>query len=1245
MNGLKTFQIKVHRKYSAADFDEDLRTVLRRCGINGEKVCFILDESNVLDSGFLERMNTLLANAEIPGLFEGDEYVALLNACKDGSRREGLMLDTPQELYQWYRSQIVRNLHVVFTLNPSDDLATKATTSPALFNRCVLNWFGNWSASTLNQVCLELIQAQDLDHASLESPEDFSTSENLKHTISLTFVKLHEIVTEYNSRMRLSRQPSAYVTPRNFLEMIHQFLRIYQGQKLEKEDQQRHINLGLEKLLSTVEQVSNLRSKLATKREQLAQKTIEANMKLQSMVGHQQEAEQKKLISLEIQESIATQEKEIQQRRAIVIGDLAQAEPAVVEAQNSVSNIKKQQLTEVRSMINPPEAVKLAMESVCTLLGHRVEGWKSVQSIIRRDDFIASIVHFDSESQMTPELRDIMEREYMNKANYQYEAVNRASKACGPLVQWVQAQVIYSEILDKVGPLRAEVEDLEREAVLNRRKADTIIEMIQELEDSISQYKVEYADLISDTQALKAEMTHVEGRVARSINLLKSLSSEETRWRASSEAFSSQMRTLAGDAMLSAALLAYSGYFDQSSRHMIAKYWRQELGANSIAFTQNVPIVNLFTTSEERALWIFDMLPNDELCFENAAMLQKSLRYPLIIDPSDRAAKFLENKHRSRKLVRTSFLDDTFQKHLETALRFGNSILIDDADHFDSIINQILNKEYQKTGGRTLITLGRQQIDVSPTFNLYLSTRNSLAQFGPDICSRVTFVNFTITKSSLMSQTLNAILVSERPDIEERRDTVVKMQGEFRLRLLRLEKDLLEALSNSRGSVLENDDVLETLERLKMEASDITLKAEEANGVILELEVITETFRRYGSACSKILSLLDCLPSLNHYYRFSLRYLEDISTSVLAQAKHNLTIRDQNERVDWMVKALYAATLQKTREAILHKDHMTFTLLLAVAMTSTSSSESDLLSLLELSAPISTWQPGMPTMPQALRWSSDNSLLSIGRTLELLENQPELWTQLFSTDDPEKILAQVTHNSDMNESSTDKLMFLKAFRPDKLLSAVDLYVSHLFPQGMSAQRDYSLRSIILEETTADVPVMLSSVSGFDAAYRIDTLVQELGLRCISVAMGAREGIALAEDAIASAAISGSWVLLKNVHLATSWLGQLEKRMLTLKPKSNFRLLLTLEMIPEVPSNIISTSRVLCFEAPTGMRASMKESLKSIPQRTAQKPPVERSRIFFLLSWLHATIQERLRYPGIGWSQAYDFNDSDFESAR
>ena len=92
MNGISIFQVKVHRNYSIEDFDEDLRTVLRRCSYKGEKICFIMDEGNVLDSGFLERINTLLANAEVPGLFKEDELSALMSNCKEAAQKEGSMV-------------------------------------------------------------------------------------------------------------------------------------------------------------------------------------------------------------------------------------------------------------------------------------------------------------------------------------------------------------------------------------------------------------------------------------------------------------------------------------------------------------------------------------------------------------------------------------------------------------------------------------------------------------------------------------------------------------------------------------------------------------------------------------------------------------------------------------------------------------------------------------------------------------------------------------------------------------------------------------------------------------------------------------------------------------------------------------------------------------------------------------------------------------------------------------------------
>jgi dynein heavy chain 1, cytosolic len=937
MNGLKVFQIKIHGRYTADDFDEDLKDVLRRAGCKGEKICFIMDEANVLDSAFLERMNTLLANAEIPGLFEGDEFNALMTSCKEGAQRDGLLLDTPEELYRWFTQQITKNLHVVFTMNPPESgLSSKAAASPALFNRCVLNWMGTWSDQAYYQVGMEFTRRLDLEVQKYEAPSKFAVAyrdlpipPSHREAIINAMVYIHESVREINSELRQRRGFVTFLTPRHYLDFVHHYVRLYLEKREDLEEQQRHLNVGLEKLNDTVKKVSELRTSLAEKQKQLEQTNSEANAKLQQMVADQKETEQKRVASLEIQTALDQQEQQIAERTKSVLEDLAKAAPAVEEARQSVSNIKRQHLTEVRSMQNPPEGVKLAMEAVCSLLGNRVDGWKSVQAIIRKDDFIASIVNYDNERQMTRTLRAKMQSEYLSNPNFTFEIVNRASKACGPLVQWVAAQVNYSSILDKVGPLKEEVKALQGQAEETRVKAKTITEMIEELEKSIARYKEEYAALINQTQSIKNEMTRVQSKVDRSMKLLDSLSSERGRWDSESKAFEAQIGTLAGDVLLAAAFLSYSGLYDQQIRHDLLERWRQHLRDSGINFKEQQSLIEYLCTADDKLQWQENSLPNDEVCLENAIILKRFGRYPLIIDPSNRVMGYLMNEYKERKLLVTSFLDDSFIKHLETAIRFGNPILIQDADHLDPVLNHILNKEYHRTGGRVLVRLGRQEIDFAPTFRLFLSTRNPAAIFPPDTCSRVTFVNFTITKASLRTQSLNQVLKVERPDVDQKRTNLIKAQGEFRLHLRRLERKLLEALNASKGNILDDDVVLDTLQRLKSEAAEITRKVAKTEEVMVEVQHIMDQYEVVASACTKIYVVLEQLNLLNHFYRFSLDYFQEIFKFVLASPYPNG--KSSQERITFLVNHLYLATFRRSSRALLHKDHLVLALLLAQA--------------------------------------------------------------------------------------------------------------------------------------------------------------------------------------------------------------------------------------------------------------------------------------------------------------------------
>ncbi|CAF1453141.1 unnamed protein product, partial [Rotaria magnacalcarata] len=956
LNQINFVQLKVHNKYTAADFDDDLRHLLRRSGCKGDKIVFLLDESNVMDSSFLERMNTLLANGEVPGLFEGDEYSALLTLCKEGAQKQGLMLDSNDELYKWFTIQVMRNLHVVFTMNPSaNGLRDRASTSPALFNRCVLDWLGDWSLDAYYHVASELTQKIAMEKADYIAPKtlprlvsSLPADPTYRDALTNAFVFVHQSLHKLNDTLRKkgSTSKTIVITPSHFLDAIQHFIKITAEKRTEIEETRQHLMVGLAKIHETVVQVEQLQTSLAHKRKELNDKNEEANLKLKQMVHDQQEAEKKRISSQELQIVLTQQQEQIvikrkavmedldkvepavQEAQQAVMEDLDKVEPAVQEAQQAVKSIKKQNLVEIKNLNNPPQGVKLTLESICLLLGEETTDWKSIRSIIMRENFISTIVNFNTDD-VTPSIAHKMKTKYINNPDYSYDKVNRASVACGPLVKWAIAQLTYADMLGKVEPLRNELKSLEKEAEQKVADMQKTNDLIATLETSIAQYKTEYADLISAAQAIKIDLSQVESKVERSIALIKNLSLEKMRWETTSENYQTQLATLIGDGFLISTFLAYTGYFDQMTRQILFQQWQSYFDKAKIPYKNDLARVEYVSSADERLRWETNMLPSDDLCRENAVMLKRFTRYPLVIDPSGQALEFLYREYQEKNIVQTSFMDANFRKQLESALRFGTTLFIHDAENFDPLINPVLNRDLRRTSGRVLISIGDKDIDFSPTFRMFLFTRDADADFGPDICSRVTFVNFTVTRSSLQSQCLYKILRSERPDIDSKRSDLMKLQGEFAAKLRHLEDNLLKVLNESEGTILDNDKVISTLEKIKTEASEIMQKVEETDIILNEVEKVSQEYLPMGKACSSIFFTLSSLSTIHFLYQYSLRFFMDIFEHVLYHNKRLESITDPAQRLDIILKCLFETVFIRVSRGMLHRDRIT----LAVQLT------------------------------------------------------------------------------------------------------------------------------------------------------------------------------------------------------------------------------------------------------------------------------------------------------------------------
>ena len=1268
LNGMNVFQIKLSRHYNLDSFDEDLRQVMRTAGVNGEPTCFIFDESNILSTGFLERMNALLASGEVPGLYEGDDMLSLMAGCRDAAAHEGLLIDTSEELFRWFTARVQRNLHVVFTMNPANgDFRDRAATSPALFNRCVVDWFGRWERDALLQVShfftrsLELARVEYYPSdaalrlvAASRGVQTVSVGEpvTLHDALTAAILSIHQSVVALDEEK--SSDTRCYCSPRDFLDFINQYLALFQRKHEELEEERRHLQVGLTKLRETESQVIALREQVSRKSAELDSANMEAQRTLQQIVEKKELATKDQETSTRLAKELTIQYGEIKAKQAEVRAELDKVEPALEEAKNSVMHINKAQLNEIRAMIKPPDNVQLTIRTVCCLLGEESNSWKDIQRVLRREDFISRIVDFKTH-QITKKGAEEAKR-ILDTSKLSFKDVNHSSRACGPLYMWSKSQLEYAYHIQRVKPLNDAMESLTEKSEVLRQEHGACMQRLEALNKEIERCSRDYGLQAQKVQQITTEIREVTEKLERSSRLLTSLESEQLRWRQSSEEFAKEETSMTGDCLLGASFITYGGFFDQHHRALLLERWKSVLSSLCVPFNPNFDTASYLSSSKDRLAWQSCGLPSDDLCVQNAIILNRFNRYPLMVDPSEQGVTYLMNLFSSSLVVKTSFLDKNFMRQLESALRFGNVLIVQDVENADPILNPLLNKEFHKEGGRTLIRIGGQDIDFSPSFKLFLSTRDSSHQFPPDLCSRVTFVNFTMTVSSLQDQCLSLILQKEAPSLYQQRNNVLQLQGEYQVRLRDLEEQLLNSLNTLQGNILDNDTVMNTLEQLKTEAASISKEMSQSEEIMTSIRESSRIYQPLSQACSQIYFILDSLHRIRPLYRYSLYFFTSVLQAVLATPLD--ASLPPSQRMTLLLHALYREVYARVSRGLTHLDSRVLALRLCQLYVQGTPEQPDpeefqlLLKGVSVSVDPTAEKNVTAVFGRNLSEEQKAQMImhfSIKRTRALklaLLQKSAFWATEFRTAPLASLLPFVDEIGEEGWSRGRALwrwlLLVKELRPELLITAIEHVVTSLCDADFFKGEVYALHDVVLSEASAKMPVLLCSAPGYDASKRVEQLYAELHTPLESIAMGNAESFEQAERAIRTAAARGSAVLLRNVHLCPEWLCTLEKLFFTLNAQAEFRLLLTSEISPKLPPSLLRLCYTLVFETPTGVRASLLHSLSAVPEESMNAKPVERCRVCFLLLWLHAVVEERLRYVPVGWTKPYEFNESDLK---
>ena len=90
-----------------------------------------------------------------------------------------------------------------------------------------------------------------------------------------------------------------------------------------------------------------------------------------------------------------------------------------------------------------------------------------------------------------------------------------------------------------------------------------------------------------------------------------------------------------GDVFVSAACIAYYGAFTNIYRQELVALWTNRCIELQIPVSQTLTIVSVLVDSFEIRQWNTDGLPRDQVSIENATLVTRGRRWPLMIDPQE----------------------------------------------------------------------------------------------------------------------------------------------------------------------------------------------------------------------------------------------------------------------------------------------------------------------------------------------------------------------------------------------------------------------------------------------------------------------------------------------------------------------------------------------------------------------------------------------------------------------------------
>lgn len=730
---------------------------------------------------------------------------------------------------------------------------------------------------------------------------------------------VHLSVQKFSEEYKTIYKRNNFSTPKNYLDFINNYIIFLRDKRKLMEGQVRRYDGGLKQLAAAATATAELSKVLAAQNEVIAEKKTVVEGIIAEVTEKSAIAAKDAAAAQEKKEYLAKQSIIIAKEDAEATEALKAAQPALEAAKEAVKQVKPEEINNVKALANPPAVI----QEVCTIAyciypktNLNDTNWPSVKTGLLGDmKLVQTLATFDVPSTRAngaskAEQRIAkMKKDHKVDADGLYEVIKKASGACAGLYRWADASLNAYNIFKDVEPKRKKAEALkaakakgEKELAETEAKVAALQKNLEELNATMKIKQEELDEYVRTSN----EMTR---KLNAASQLINGLAGEQKRWSEDMGRIAEDKVKLVGDCLTGSAFLSYCGPFNSVLRQkMIFETWKPDILAKELPNGEDFNLATFLTSDVQVSQWASEGLPGDELSIQNGILTTSASRWPLCVDPQLQAVSWIKEKEKKNQFDILTFNMGDYVKKLELGITFGKSILFEGVgEELDPMIDPILEKNFVKEAGVTMLPMGDQKIVYNEDFRMFLTTKIANPNYTPEVFGKTMIINFSVTMPGLRDQLLNEVVQYERPELEEARKKLVIETSQNKATLKELEDTLLSELSKDTDvPLVDNVPLIETLNTAKSKSVEIAQALEEAAVTTADIQANRDNYRGVAWRGSILFFAIAGLTSIESMYEYSLSsYMTVFMNALSTSRKDNILASRLKIITDCLTQLVY----------------------------------------------------------------------------------------------------------------------------------------------------------------------------------------------------------------------------------------------------------------------------------------------------------------------------------------------------